>query len=136
MSHFQLCKQSDGLAAITDIAVLFDNTQADPFPVTYQPWTDVPADDNLGRPIRAGLPLARWHYDWLSQPDVDVLLDLEGPVYVRTEKRIGRIRAFAIFAADLVVTDIGEPLLSEGGTSFLPQRRGPIEIEYRNGVEQ
>lgn len=136
MSHLRLCKKSDGVANLVDIDVLLDTAKADPHPVTYQPWTDVPGDDNLGAPIRAGYPLARWHWDWLPQPDVDILLGYEGSVYVRTDKRTGTIREHATFEATLVISDIGEPIRFENGIPDVPQARGPVDVEFRMLVEQ
>lgn len=137
MSHFGLCLQSEGIAALHDLCDVLDNTKADPFPVLYQPYTAIVEDDNIGLPIKAGLPLPTWHYDWLSQPDVDTLLGYDGQqVYVRTEKHTGQIKSFATFLAYCVITSIGEPILTDGGIPFLPQRRGPIDIEYRAAVEQ
>ncbi len=135
-SHLKLAKRADGVAALMPIDEILFNTRAEPFPVNYQPWTDASTDDNLGRPNRTGFPLGRWHFEWLSQPDVDTLLGYEGEVYVRTEKRTGLIRELKNFAADLVITDLGDPILPENGVPEYPQRRGPIEVEHRNMVEQ
>lgn len=134
MSHFQLATYASGTAGLKPLEEVLYHTQTDPFPATYQGWTDVPGDDNLGRPIRAGYPFATWHWEWLSQRDVDTLLGYEGQVYFRTEIRSGQIRSFGYFSADLVVTDIGEPVAPANGPPFYPQPRGPIECEFRNLV--
>lgn len=136
MSHFQLATSSAGIAGLTDLDVLLDNTGADPWPVSYQPYTEVVAADNLGHNIKAGLPVAHWHWDWLSQPDIDVLLGYEGNVYVRTEKITGRIRAFAVFAGYMQEPQIGDAILPDGGIPFFPQRRGPVDVDFIALVEQ
>lgn len=134
MSHFQLCKFSDGVSALADLDVLLDDSKADPFPATYAPYAEIVGTDTYGQPVKMGLPTAHWHWDWLPQVDVDTLLDTEGHVYVRTELRTGNIRSFDIFDAYLVVADIGEPMRSENGTPFYGQARGPIEIDFTSMV--
>lgn len=130
MSHFQLCLKASGVAALTDIDVLLDNTKTDPFPALYQPYSEISGQDNLGHNIKSGDPVAHWHWEWLSQPDIDTLMGFEGNVYVRTEKREGLIRKFAVFDAYMQEPQIGEPILPENGIPFYPQRRGPVDVDF------
>lgn len=130
MSHFQLCKKSDGVGALADLCDILYVTQADPWPVTYFPYSEISGQDNLGHNIKSGDPLGHWHWDWLSQPDVDALLGYEGEVYVRTEKRRGTIRNFVTFDAYMQEPQIGEPILATNGKPFFPQARGPIDVDF------
>ncbi len=135
-SHYQLCLKADGLAALASLDQILYVTQADPFPATYLPYTKIVEQDNLGHNIKAGLPTAHWHWEALSQPDIDALLAYEGEVYVRTEKREGVIRKFAIFEAYMQEPVIGDPILPENGVPDYPQKRGPIDIDFIALVEQ
>lgn len=128
-SHFGLCAYASGVSALARLDSLLDETGADPFPATYQAYAEIVGVDSVGQPVKLGLPVAHWHWDWLAQRDLDKLLDMEGHVYVRTETRTGDIRAFAIFAGYLVVSEIGEPLKPENGQPFYGQARGPVEID-------
>lgn len=130
MSHFQLGTLTVGCSGMQDLDAILYESQADPSPVTYQPYTEVSGQDNLGHNIKSGNPVAHWHFEWLSQPDVSRLMAYEGYVCVRTEVRTGTIREFKTFYGYMQEPEIGEPILPEGGVPFHPQARGPIDVDF------
>lgn len=128
MSHFQLAHYADGLGGLTPLDTLLPSTGADPFPATFQEYAEIVDVDSYGQPIKLGLPQAHWHWDWLAQPDIEILLEHEGHIYTRTETRRGLIRSFDIYSGYLVVT-IGEPILSANGVPLYPQPCAPVDCD-------
>lgn len=134
MSHYQLGALSSFCTTMVPLDEILFESQADPFPATYQPYTEISGQDNLGINIKSGDPVIHWHFEWLPQPDVVRLMAYEGWVCVRTEVRNGLIRAFATFQAYMQELQIGEPILPEGGMPFHPQIRGPIDADFISAV--
>lgn len=130
MSHYQLGVLSSFCTTMVPLDQILFESRADPFPATYQPYTEISGQDNLGHNIKSGDPSAHWHFEWLSQPDLDRLMAYEGYVCVRTEVRTGLIRKFEVFQAYMQEPQIGEPIMPEGGVPFHPQMRGPVDVDF------
>lgn len=139
MSHYRLAPFASVVPVLQEIDCILLETGADPFPVSYQEFTEVVDTDNLGIPIEAGFPIAHWHWDWLPQADIDALLAIcsgsDAPVYVRTRKNEGLRYVFAIFQGTMLRPAIGDMILSDGGEPFFTQRRGSVDIDFINLVE-
>lgn len=134
MSHFGICKYADGLAALARLEEVVFEAETDPLS-TYQPYTDTPGTNTLGVPIKAGLPVASWAWDWLPQADAARLADYEGSVYLRTDTREGGIRKFKTFSGTMLELERGDHIISTTGIPFFKQCTGPIAARFVNLVE-
>lgn len=88
MERHKLATQAQGVAGLKDICNLL-SVGIDPTS-TFQEYTEVVGSDMNSVPIEAGLPVAAWHWDAMSQEDFNRLLGY-GPasVYIRTRKNSG-----------------------------------------------
>ncbi len=116
MSNYKIGATLVGLA---DITTLLTDTQAEPFPAAFQDYAEIVGKDLAGAPIKAGLPKAKWHFDWLPRGDYAILKSYAGACYIATNKGDD---TYANYKAVMSIPE--EP-------EFLPGHRvGPVDVEF------
>lgn len=137
MSKFKIATLAQGVAGLRNLSEL---VSGDPFPAEFQDYSEVVGTDLNGAPVTAGLPRAKWTWEWLPQFEIDRLLTYcpsdNASVYIRTETMYGTKRKFKIYQATMLKPALGDIELSLHGEPALPQHRGPVEIQFVNLVLQ
>lgn len=92
MQRHKLATQAQGVAGFKDMCTLLD-IAIDPVS-TFQEYSEVVGTDMTGAPIEAGLPMASWAWDVMTQTDFQRLLDYVSSgasayVYIRTRNNTG-----------------------------------------------
>lgn len=138
MSHYKLGTYAGGVGGMVDLCALLDTTKTDPYPTTYQEYTEQLDPDLNGAPIEAGPPVASWHWDWLPQPDIDALQSIcsgaSAQVYMRTRVNTGVQYDWQTFTALMLRPAIGDMIAPEAGKPLFPQGRGPVDVQFLNLV--
>ncbi len=116
MSSYKIASTLLGLA---DITTLLTDTGAEPFPAAFQDYSEIVGKDLTGAPIRAGLPKAKWHFDWLTRDDYATLKSYEGVCYIATNEGDD---TYANYKTVMAIPE--EPEFLSG------HRVGPIEVEF------
>lgn len=122
---YKLCKYSDGIGALTDIREILANTAANPFPASYQSFSEVVGTDLNGAVIKAGLPRVTWHWDWLDRADYNALTAFVGRVFIETPDASG---TFARYSAVMSIPTEPEPLTM--------RRCGPVDVLFTMLIRQ
>lgn len=129
MSRYQIATFAQGVAGLKDLCELVREEPQS----TYQPYTEAVGSDLTGAPIEAGLPVAAWSWDWLSQDDIDQLQQycsgMSAQVYIRMPKDSGTRRVSGTFLAVMHRPKLGSPEDRETGNQSTPQAR-PVEITF------
>ncbi len=112
-------KIGDSVETLTDITTLLTETRAEPFPAPFQDYAEVVGKDLNGAAIKAGLPRAKWHFDWLTRADYAVLKAYEGVCYIATNEGDD---TYANYLAVMSVPEEPEPLAGH--------RCGPVDVEF------
>jgi hypothetical protein len=116
MSSYKICTTLVGLA---DITTVLTGTQVEPFPAAFQDYAEIVGKDLTGAPIKAGLPKAKWHFDWLTRGDYAILKSYEGVCYIATNEGDD---TYGNYKAVMAIPE--EPELLQG------HRVGPVEVEF------
>ncbi|CAG0948030.1 hypothetical protein ANRL1_04843 [Anaerolineae bacterium] len=115
---FRIATLAQGVAGLTDVREIFSES-IQPFPAPFQNYAEIVGNDLNSAPIKLGLPVCHWHFEWLYRDDYALLAAYEGTVYIETDKGAG---VFGVYLAVMGIPKEPEPL--QGGTC------GPVDIEF------
>lgn len=93
MQRAKIATQAQGVAGLQGICDVLD-IGVDPVS-TFQEYSEVVGNDLNGAPIEAGLPMASWQWDVMTQTDFQRLLNYVSSgtsayVYIRTRNNTGQ----------------------------------------------
>ena len=108
--RYEIATFAAGTGALADIRTIVDDLAAKPFPAPFTPYTAIVGVDLNQAPIKQGLPVCSWHWDFMTQADYVALSAFEGAVYIKTRTDQG---TWAVYSATMVITQIPNPRMGK-----------------------
>ncbi len=118
-SGYKIGSTLETLTAIEEVLTDTDPDGIYPFPFKFRSYAEIVGKDLTGAPIKAGLPFAGWHFEWMSRTDYATLKAFEGVCYLTTNEGDD---TFADYQAVMAIPE--EPEAVEG------HRVGPVDVEF------
>mgnify|MGYP001236361279 CR=1 FL=1 len=120
---YQLCHYSDTVSGLANIITIVDDVAATPFPATFTPYTAIVGTGLNLATIKQGLPMATWHWDFLTQADYNALMHFEGEVFICTRTDQG---TFANYSGTMVMGGVPNPRMGK--------LRDSVDVSFYNLV--